>query len=60
MSSESILEQTDRELEEYRKALKLVSKRGRVAIWDQIDRLLERRLTVAGAAPAGGVNVDPQ
>lgn len=43
VSQPRTLAECDKELVEYRKALRLVSTGGRVAVWEQIDRILEIR-----------------
>lgn len=40
------LAECDHEIVEYRKALRLVSRGGRVAVWEQIDRILEARYVI--------------
>jgi hypothetical protein len=47
----------DRELTEYRRALRLVQELGQVAVWEQIDRILEKRhhLSRLERRRAGGV-----
>lgn len=49
------VEDCDRELTEYQKALALVSEGGQVAVWEQIDRVLEIRFLLA---PGGGGEVE--
>lgn len=44
MSVPSTVAECDKELREYRKALRLTSRDGRIAVWEQIDRVLEIRL----------------
>lgn len=36
----------DKEISDYRKILAVVSPKGRVAVWEQIDALLERRFVL--------------
>jgi hypothetical protein len=43
MADRSVIDDIDAQLREHRKALTLCSRKARVAVWDQIDRLLERR-----------------
>lgn len=43
VSTPKSIEECDKELVEYRKALRLVSSAGKVAVWEQIDRILEIR-----------------
>lgn len=42
------VEDCDRELVQYRRALTLVSPAGQVAVWEQIDRILEIRFSFKG------------
>jgi hypothetical protein len=48
VSTPRSVEECDKELVEYRKALRLVSTGGKVAVWEQIDRILEIRQGLAG------------
>ena len=41
------VEDCDKELREYRKALRLCSVEGRIAVWEQIDAVLDVRIRLA-------------
>lgn len=44
MAEPTSIAECDRQIAEYQRALKQVSPKGRVAVWEQIDKLLELRL----------------
>lgn len=52
MSVPRTIEECDRELAQYRKALTLTSQAGQVAVWEQLDRVLEIRFLLARPRPA--------
>lgn len=47
MAEPTSIVECDRQIAEYQRALKQVSPKGRVAVWEQIDKLLELRLDLA-------------
>lgn len=49
MNPPRTLGECDKELRDYRKAMQLVSRAGSVAVWEQIDRILEIRFVIQEA-----------